>query len=111
MAKYVAIIDTDEYKNFKFFEDGCGEYLVARDENAQSNEWVRLPFVKAETVLNIPKGVTNGDVMKAIFDVTEVRQLDCCAFIDTSDDANMRTYKEWWNAKYKKGDMQDETCD
>ena len=49
----------------------------------------------------IPKNATNGDVIKAVFDVTEVRQLDCCAFIDTSDDANMRTYKDWWNAPYK----------
>ena len=72
MMKYVAIIDTGEYKDFKFFEDGCGEYLVARDENAQSDEWIRLPFVKAETVLNIPKGVTNGDMIQALFPDIEI---------------------------------------
>lgn len=52
----------------------------------------------------LPDGATNGDIIKAVFDVTEVRQLDCCAFIDTSDDANLRVYKDWWNAPYKRGD-------
>ena len=54
-----------------------------------------------QIVIEIPENATNGDVIKAVFDVKEVRQLDCCAFIDTSDDANMRTYKDWWNAPYK----------
>jgi len=51
--------------------------------------------------IRVRKNATNGDVIKAIFDVTEVRQLNCCAFIDTSDDANLRVYKDWWNAPYK----------
>lgn len=65
----------------------------------------RLPTINA---VIIPDNATNGDVIKAIFDVTEVRQLDCCAFIDTSDDANMRTYKDWWNAPYKKKERTNE---
>ena len=57
---------------------------------------------KPYLMIPLPNGATNGDVIKAVFDVTEVRQLDCCAFIDTSDDANMRTYKDWWNAPYER---------
>ena len=56
---------------------------------------------KPYLMIPLPDGATNGDVIRAVFDVTEVRQLDCCAFIDTSDDANLRVYKDWWNAPYK----------
>ena len=98
MAKYVAIIDTDEYKDFKVFEDGCGEYLVARDENAQSDEWICLPLIKAET---------NGDVIKAIFDVTEEhfydedRMVDVYGLDRTDDPSTF--YADWWNEPYQKG--------
>ena len=75
-------------------------------ENLQrfKDKFLSRPEIAVKHGTPLPDNATNGDVIKAIFDVTEVRQLDCCAFIDTSDDANMRTYKEWWNAKYKKGE-------
>lgn len=57
---------------------------------------------KPYLMVPMPDNATNGDMIKAVFDVTEVRQLDCCAFIDTSDDANLRVYKDWWNAPYKR---------
>ena len=47
--KYIAIIDTDNYKDFKFFEDANGKYLVARDAGAESDEWIALHFIKAES--------------------------------------------------------------
>lgn len=71
-------------------------------EGTQLNLYDVMGAVMNGTVL--PDGATNGDIIKAVFDVTEVRQLDCCAFIDTSDDANLRVYKDWWNAPYKRGD-------
>ena len=46
--KYVAVINTDDYKNFKFFEDADGKYLVARDAGAESDEWIVLHFTEAE---------------------------------------------------------------
>ncbi len=103
--KYVAIIDTDEYKNFKFFEDGCGEYLVARDENAQFNEWVRLPFVKAETVLNIPKGVTNWDTIKTMFpnaEIVEEKKDAYKVFLNGTNPFSpvFTAFKSWLNAPY-----------
>ena len=76
-------IPASEYMGYdKYIGD---EYIVKKNPN----------------LIEIPENATNGDVIKAVFDVTEVRQLDCCAFIDTSDDANLRVYKDWWNAPYK----------
>ena len=47
--KYIAIIDTDAYKKFKFFEDANGKYLVARDAGAESDEWIALYFTEVES--------------------------------------------------------------
>ena len=47
--KYIAIIDTDEFKDFKFFEDADGKYLVAKDANAKSEEWIPLHFIDIES--------------------------------------------------------------
>ena len=46
--KYIATIDTDEFKDFEFFEDADGKYLVARDAGAKSDEWIVLRFTEAE---------------------------------------------------------------
>jgi hypothetical protein len=46
--KYVAILDTDEFKDFKFFEDADGKYLAVKDANAKSNEWLPLHFETLE---------------------------------------------------------------
>lgn len=47
--KFIAIIDTDDYKDFKFFEDADGKYLVVKDANAKYDEWIALHFTKAES--------------------------------------------------------------
>lgn len=36
--KYKAVIETDDYKDFKFFEDGNGKYMVAKDAGATASE-------------------------------------------------------------------------
>lgn len=42
--KYIAILDTDEFKDFKFFEDADGKYLAVKDAGAKSDEWLPLHF-------------------------------------------------------------------
>lgn len=44
--KYIAIIDTDDFEDFKFFEDGNGKYLAVKDANAKPDEWVALQFTE-----------------------------------------------------------------
>ena len=46
--KYKAIIETDDYKDFEFFEDGNGKYLHAVDAAAENNEWIPLYFTECE---------------------------------------------------------------
>ena len=47
--KYIAIIDTDDYKDFKFFEDAEGKYLIVKDANAKCEEWINLHFTQTES--------------------------------------------------------------
>lgn len=54
--KYKTIVDTDEFKDFKFFEDEIGPYMVAKDANAcaDSSGWIPLYFkeVKEESAFD-----------------------------------------------------------
>ena len=44
--KYIAVIDTDDFEDFKFFEDGNGKYLAVKDANAKPDEWMALQFIE-----------------------------------------------------------------
>jgi hypothetical protein len=46
--KYKTIIETDDYKNFEFFEDGNGKYIHGIDAGAVNNEWIALYFTECE---------------------------------------------------------------
>ena len=44
--KYKAIIETDDFENFKFFEDGNGKYIHGIDAGAVNDEWIVLYFTE-----------------------------------------------------------------
>lgn len=46
--KYKAVIETDEYEDFEFFEDGNGKYIRGIDAGSQNNEWIALYFTECE---------------------------------------------------------------
>lgn len=46
--KYIAVLDTDDYEDFAFFEDGKEQYLHAIDAMADNGEWIYLPFKPLE---------------------------------------------------------------
>lgn len=47
--KYKAVIETDDYKNFEFFEDGNGKYMVGKDAGVTaSGGWIPLYFTECE---------------------------------------------------------------
>lgn len=47
--KYKAVIETDDYKNFEFFEDGNGKYMVGKDAGATPFDgWIPLYFTECE---------------------------------------------------------------
>lgn len=51
--KYVAVIDTDDFEDFGFFEDGNGKYLHAIDEGSVDGEWICLYFKEAPKPMEI----------------------------------------------------------
>lgn len=46
--KYIAVLDTDDYEDFGFFEDGKEKYLHGIDANSVNGEWIYLPFKPLE---------------------------------------------------------------
>ena len=45
--KYKAIIETDDYKDFEFYEDGIGKFLAVKDANATKyGGWIPLYFTE-----------------------------------------------------------------
>lgn len=46
--KYKAIIETDDYKDFKFFEDDNGKYMVGKDAGSFDDEWIPLYFTECK---------------------------------------------------------------
>ena len=46
--KYRAVIETDGYEDFEFFEDGNGKYIHGIDAGSQNNEWIALYFTECE---------------------------------------------------------------
>ena len=52
--KYKAIIETDEFEDFEFYEDGNGKYIQGIDAGAVNSEWIALYFTecKQESVLD-----------------------------------------------------------
>jgi len=49
--KYIAVIDTDDFEDFGFFEDGNGKYLHAIDEGSVDGEWICLYFKEAPELM------------------------------------------------------------
>ena len=62
--------------------------------------------------IEIPDNATNGDIIKALFDVKEVRKYKTRVTAWTLFDGYIGPIDfqlKWWNAPYKKGE-QNETC-
>ena len=54
----------------------------------------------------IPDNATNGDMIKALFDVKEIEEMKHCVFVTIYPDYDTRFIKDWWNAPYKKGEQE-----
>ena len=51
--KYKAIIETDDFEDFEFYEDGNGKYMVAYDATGAANGgWIPLHFIECENELD-----------------------------------------------------------
>lgn len=47
------------------------------------------------------KNVTNGDIIRALFDVKKIEEMKHCVFVTIYPDYDTRFIKEWWNAPYE----------
>jgi len=45
---------------------------------------------------------TNSDVINALFNPTDIRELTYCVFADIGDRSDLRIDKEFWYAPYRK---------
>ena len=61
--KYIAVLDTDDFEDFEFFEDENNKYLHAVDANATNGEWIYLPFKALEQE---PKPMVEIDLYSVI---------------------------------------------
>jgi hypothetical protein len=85
------IIDADKYQK---------ELLSAYDDVSMEFEVLdRQPLVSA---IPIPEGATNGDMIKAMFPSSEVREI-MDDLVHYTLDGYVGAYipKDWWNAPYK----------
>ena len=66
--KYVAVLDTDDYEDFGFFEDGKEKYLHAVDAYATNGEWIYLPFkpLEQEPTTKDDLGVDREDAVERL---------------------------------------------
>lgn len=46
--KYKTIIETDDFEDFEFFEDGNGKYIHGIDAGSVNGEWIALYFIECE---------------------------------------------------------------
>lgn len=105
------IIDIDEkaYKtimNTSFVRDVDLTFKQSAKDIEQTNAIFSL-IDAMDNGTPIPDNATNGDVIKAIFDVTEEHFYDEDRMVDVygldrSDDPST-FYADWWNAPYQKG--------
>lgn len=59
-----------------------------------------ITLVKGDYICVIPKGATNGEVIKALFPNIDVRLFTDANIVQVKI-LNLDSY--WWNAPYKKG--------
>ena len=95
------LIDADELKK-NYPHDSDWEYPV------NTNEYVCESIDNAPTIdaIPIPKGATNGDMIKAMFPNIKIHEHEktdiCDAYIQIDIwDFSIYVSKDWWNAPYK----------
>ena len=70
--KYRAVIETDDFEDFEFFEDGSGKYIMGIDAGSVNNAWIPVYFtecgqesvldkIRAELIQSIQNGMIKID--------------------------------------------------
>ncbi len=85
--RYMAIIETDDFEDFEFFEDGIGKYMVGKDAGAAAiGGWIPLYFKECEKEPDkIRTDTSSADGAREDFVHDVYNTLD---FLPTNDEAN-----------------------
>ena len=76
--KYKAIIETDDYKDFEFFEDGNGKYIHGIDAGSVNNEWIPVYFTECK--------------QESVFDKIKSEITDCLKALDDIEKSGLKIY-------------------
>lgn len=79
------------------------EEELAEDLQKELFELKRNP-----NIIEIPDNATNGEVIKALFDIKEIEEMKHCVFVTIYPDYDTRFIKDWWNAPYKLSELKGE---
>lgn len=98
------LIDADKliYSNIK--TNGYGYVEVIETVVLEQD----IANAKTVQAIPIPVGTTNGDVIKAMFPKIEIYTDVINGIVDVEiceDSSELRCSVDWWNAPYKRGDL------
>ena len=79
-------------EDIKAYMDGVGDGDI--------NETMRSAIRLIEMVPPAFEGMTNGQVIQALWEVQDITMLEVCVFVDCYPNVQMRFDKAWWNAPY-----------
>lgn len=102
MTREEAVIILDGFKHNPLFNEQHFEALDMALASLKTDEAYQLEYENRDFV-EIHKGMTNGEVIQALWRVQKITVLEVCVFVDCYPNVNMRFDKVWWNAPYKKG--------
>lgn len=89
--KYKAVIETDDFEDFQFFEDGSGKYIRGIDAGAVNNEWIPLYFTECEQEPALDK--IRNEVLEYIDDLDIAAEI-CDIFNKYTSESNVPEVKE-----------------
>lgn len=91
----------------KYYSEALDMAVSALEKNESAEEWYKLLCEKwdeGDYVCNVPKGITNGEVLQALFPYVKTEDTSINTLIGTNLDKGYVPFlREWWNAPYQRG--------
>ena len=80
------------------------EFANNSNVGIDANDIMRFPTIPA---IPIPDNATNGDIIKALFNIKEVEMSSTyCVHFPEEEDFGHYFFKDWWNSPYKRGETE-----
>lgn len=103
MTREEAIIILEGFKNNPLFNSTHLQALDMAIASLKTDEAYQLEYENRDFV-EIPEGMTNGEVIQALFPYVKTEDTSFSTMIGTNlDESYIPFQMEWWNAPYQKG--------